>query len=80
MQNNHLNSKVELGFKRIKMYNFKVCTTVFYTLGYICAMESPRGENDIYMRRHDVKRKSGMNAVNGVRKLPDLYWNTSNPM
>ena len=62
------------------MYNFKQCTTVLYTLGYICAMESPRGKYDMYMRRNDVRIKSGTNKVNGVQKLPDLYWNTSNPM
>ena len=81
--NNRINSnikKADLGFEVSKIYNFKQCTTVFYTLGYICAMELPYGEDGKYTRMNDVKRNRVRNAVNGVQSLPDLYWNTSNPM
>ena len=61
------------------MYDLPTCTNVVLTLGYIFAMASPQGGNGENMRTHE-RRGSGMSATRAVQKLPNLYWNTSNPM
>ena len=76
---NYIDKQIKKVLPKLKMWDHSSCTTVVLTLGCVFAIASPHGGNGEDMRRQS-NRGNGMGASSAVQRLPDLYWNTSNPM